>query len=32
LFNSNLLLTSCQKINEMRLVNNFCKLLKYEVK
>ena len=32
LFNSNLLLTSCQKINEMRLVNNFCKLIKYEIK
>ena len=30
LFNPNLLLTQCQKINEMRLVNNFCKLLKYE--
>ena len=32
LFNSSLLLTDCQKINEMRLVNNFCKLLKYEIK
>ena len=30
LFNPSLLLTNCQKINEMRLVNNFCKLLKYE--
>ena len=30
LFNPNLLLTQCQKINEMRLINNFCKLLKYE--
>ena len=30
LFNPNLLLVQCQKINEMRLVNNFCKLLKYE--
>ena len=32
LFNPNLLLTNCQKINEMRLVNNFCKLLKYEIR
>ena len=31
LFNPNLLLTHCQKINEMRLVNNFCKLLKYKI-
>ena len=30
LFNPNLLLAHCEKINEMRLVNNFCKLLKYE--
>ena len=30
LFNPNLLNTSCQKIEEMRLINNFCKLLKYE--
>ena len=32
LFNPNLLLANCQKINEMRLVNNFCKLLKYRIK
>jgi len=31
LFNPNLLNASCSKINEMRLVNNFCKLLKYKV-
>ena len=31
LFNPNLLNTSCQKIDEMRLINNFCKLLKYQV-
>jgi uncharacterized protein len=31
LFNPNLLLTSCQKINEMKLINNFCKLLKYKI-
>ena len=31
LFNPNLLLTQCQKINEMRLVNNFCKLLRYQI-
>ena len=31
LFNPSLLLANCQKINEMRLVNNFCKLLKYKV-
>ena len=31
LFNPRLLLANCQKINEMRLVNNFCKLLKYEI-
>jgi len=30
LFNPNLLLANCNKINEMRLINNFCKLLKYE--
>ena len=30
LFNPNLLLADCKKINEMRLINNFCKLLKYE--
>jgi uncharacterized protein len=29
LFNPNLLLANCKKINEMRLVNNFCKLLQY---
>ena len=29
LFNPNLLLANCNKINEMRLVNNFCKLLQY---
>ena len=32
LFNPNLLNTSCQKIEEMRLINNFCKLLKYAIK
>ena len=32
LFNPNLLNTSCQKIEEMRLINNFCKLLKYQIK
>ena len=32
LFNPNLLNTSCQKIDEMKLINNFCKLLKYEIK
>jgi superfamily I DNA and/or RNA helicase len=32
LFNPNLLNTSCQKIEEMRLINNFCKLLKYRIK
>jgi superfamily I DNA and/or RNA helicase len=31
LFNPNLLNASCSKINEMKLVNNFCKLLKYKV-
>ena len=31
LFNPNLLNTSCQKIEEMRLINNFCKLLKYQI-
>ena len=31
LFNPKLLLTSCQKINEMKLINNFCKLLKYKI-
>jgi len=32
LFNPNLLNTSCQKIDEMKLINNYCKLLKYEIK
>ena len=32
LFNENLLLASCSKIHQMKLVNNFCKLLKYKVK
>ena len=31
LFNPKLLLADCQKINEIRLVNNFCKLLQYRV-
>ena len=31
LFNHKLLLADCQKINEIRLVNNFCKLLQYKV-
>ena len=31
LFNPNLLNTSCQKIEEMRLINNFCKLIKYKI-
>ena len=31
LFNPKLLLANCQKINEVRLINNFCKLLKYKV-
>ena len=31
LFNPNLLLADCQKINEIRLINNFCKLLKYQI-
>ena len=30
LFNPRLLNTSCQKIEEMKLINNFCKLLKYK--
>jgi uncharacterized protein len=30
LFNPSLLLANCKKINEMRLVNNFCKLLQYK--
>ena len=32
LFNPNLLLTSANTIHEMRLMNNFCKLLKYMIK
>ena len=32
LFNPNLLLASANSIHEMRLMNNFCKLLKYQVK
>ena len=31
LFNPSLLNASCSKINEMRLVNNFCKLLKFKI-
>ena len=31
LFNPNLLNTSCQKIEEMKLINNFCKLLQYKI-
>ena len=31
LFNPNLLLSDCKKINEVRLINNFCKLLKYKI-
>jgi uncharacterized protein len=30
IFNPNLLLTSCKNIHEMRLLNNFCKLIKYK--
>jgi len=30
IFNPNLLLASCKKIEEMKLLNNFCKLLKYK--
>ena len=32
LFNPNLLLASANTIHEMRLMNNFCKLLKYMIK
>ena len=32
LFNPNLLLASANSIHEMRLMNNFCKLLMFEVK
>ena len=31
LFNPNLLLADCKKINEVRLINNFCKLLRYQI-
>ena len=31
LFNPNLLLSSCKEIEEMKLMNNFCKLLEFEV-
>ena len=31
IFNPKLLLADCQKINELRLINNFCKLLDYKV-
>ena len=30
IFNPNLLLTACKKIDEMKLVNNFCKLIKFK--
>ena len=30
IFNPNLLLTACKKIDEMRLLNNFCKLTKFK--
>ena len=30
IFNPNLLLTSCKKIDEMELLNNFCKLTKFK--
>ena len=30
IFNSNLLLVSCKKIEEMKLLNNFCKLIKFK--
>jgi len=30
IFNPNLLLASCKKIDEMKLVNNFCKLIKFK--
>ena len=29
-FNKDLLLSSCNKIEEMKLMNNFCKLLEFE--
>ena len=32
LFNEKLLLTSSNKIEDMKLINNFCKLLKYKIK
>ena len=31
LFNPNLLLSSCKEIEEMKLMNNFCKLLEFEI-
>ena len=31
LFNPKLLNAACQKIEEMKLINNFCKLLKYKI-
>jgi len=30
IFNPNLLLASCKKIEEMKLLNNFCKLIKFK--
>jgi len=30
IFNPNLLLAACKKIDEMKLVNNFCKLIKFK--
>ena len=32
LFNPNLLLASANTINQMKLMNNFCKLLVFEIK
>ena len=32
LFNPNLLLASANTINQMKLINNFCKLLAFEIK
>jgi len=32
LFNEKLLITSSNKIEDMKLINNFCKLLKYKIK
>ena len=31
LFNPNLLLSSCREIEEMKLMNNFCKLLEFKI-